>query len=365
MKFFSSGTDRLGVGILSFGLPFLCVLSYPVAETSIGFGSCIDDKKPNHRLWNTLVQRDPDVFLFMGDNVYIDESTLRNDSTIEVFRSDYERLSKSKGFQRLIQSETNIFATWDDHDYGLNDSGAEFSLKALSQKQFLNFWYSVPFDIDLPQGVFQAHFLKFFGNRIQFILLDTRSFKSPWKRDSTWRHCRVGQVVPTEDESKTLLGKEQWRWLESRLEQEADLHILVSSIQVIPIDHCWERWGGMPHERDRLIRLISRASAQTILLSGDRHLAEASKLSTTEHEDLSIDLYEFTSSSMTSGVGFGANEENRYRMSENNVRVNNFGWLTIDWNEEQTQAKFVSSRGRSMQEFEIPLVPAELAHQGQ
>ena len=242
-----------------------------------------------------MVRRDPDVFLFMGDNVYIDASTLREDSTIEVFKSDYERLSKSKGFQRLVQSGTNIFATWDDHDYGPNDSGAEFSLKALSQKQFLNFWYSVPFDIDLPQGV----------------------------------------------------------------------HILVSSIQVIPIDHCWERWGGMPHERDRLIRLISRASAQTILLSGDRHLAEASKLSATEHEDLSIDLYEFTSSSMTSGVGFGAKEENRYRMSDKNVRVNNFGWLTIDWNREQIQVKFVSRRGRSMQEFEIPLVPAELAHQGQ
>ena len=365
MKFSRTGTDRLGLGILFFCLLFLCVFSYPVTETSIGFGSCIDDKKPNHRIWNTLVQRDPDVFLFMGDNVYIDEATLREHSTIEVFKPDYERLGKSKGFRRLVQSDTEIFATWDDHDYGSNDSGAEFGLKALSQKQFLNFWYGVPFDFDLPQGVFQAHFLEYFGNRIQFILLDTRSFKSPWKRDSTWRHCRVGQVVPTEDESKTLLGDEQWRWLESRLKKDADLHILVSSIQVIPIDHCWERWGGMPHERARLIRLLANASAQTILLSGDRHLAEASKLSATEHEDLTIDLYEFTSSSMTSGFGFGVDEENRYRVSDNNVRVNNFGWLTIDWNEAQIHAKFVSRRGRSMQEFDIPLVQAEMAHKVQ
>ena len=343
------------VVLVGVGLTVACLCAHGTNVTTIGFGSCIDDNSPNHRTWKAVDRREPDVFLFMGDNVYIDAWTLRDESTIDVFKSDYERLQKSKGFQKLVQSDTKIFATWDDHDYGPNDAGAEFSLKALSQKQFLNFWYSVPTDIPMSPGVYQAHVMGFEDKFIQFILLDIRYFKSPWKRDSTWKHCRVGQIVPTDDEATTMLGETQWTWLETRLKQDVDLHIIVSSIQVIPIDHCSERWGGMPHERDRLIHLLSQASAKVVLLSGDRHLAEVSRLPASEYAGLQDDLYEVTSSAMTSGFGYGKNERNQYRLTETNVRVNNFGWLSVDWDANEIRAEIVNSRGKAVQKYDIPL----------
>lgn len=54
-----------------------------------------------------------------------------------------------------------------------------------------------------------------------------------------------------------MLGEAQWSWLEQRLREPADVRLLVSSIHVLAESHGWERWGNLPLERQRLIRLIA------------------------------------------------------------------------------------------------------------
>jgi alkaline phosphatase D len=148
-----------------------------------------------------------------------------------------------------------------------------------------------------------------------------------------------------------VLGADQWRWLESVLRQPADVRVIVSSIQVLPDDHRFEKWGNFPAERRRLLALI-RATGATgvVLLSGDRHTGELSRLDPARESDgAALDpgypLYELTSSALTKSAptNFASqlaatspravtfkHEINRHRVGST-LAYHHFGLITIDW----------------------------------
>ncbi|MCY3541611.1 MAG: alkaline phosphatase D family protein [Gammaproteobacteria bacterium] len=344
-----------------FFLWYLCALSpCAIAETtSIAFASCINDEKPNHPIWQELLKANPDVTIFMGDNVYLDLSRMKTDVISEEFDANYTRLRETPQFGELRMS-SRILAIWDDNDYGQRDGDGSFEHKEFSKQKFLEFWDIEPSSARATRaGNYESVWIGEGEERIQVILSDTRYFRSSWKRDSRAAECTAGNIVPTDDENTTMLGAAQWSWLEKQLNEPAALHIFVSGIQVIPEEHCFERWGGFPHERSRLVELLSRTSARSIVLSGDRHLAETSRLLPVDSPKIENELIEFTSSSFTSRVGFGAGEVNRHRVTEENVRVNNFGFLTIDWEIGIFAVEYRDKTGATLQKFETVLSGAE------
>ena len=96
--------------------------------------------------------------------------------------------------------------------------------------------------------------------RLQLILLDTRYHRSPLERRAP-RPPGEGPYQPTADRTTTVLGEEQWQWLEQQLQVPAELRLVASSIQVVAEDHHWEKWGNFPHERKRLFDLIRATKA--------------------------------------------------------------------------------------------------------
>ncbi|KAL7575171.1 hypothetical protein ACA910_018662 [Epithemia clementina (nom. ined.)] len=232
----------------------------------------------------------------------------------------------------------HVLGSWDDHDYGANDFGKDMPDKRARAVAFWKF-------LGLPESMIQQQLLGLgqssssssslfssSGNRngtyfsvtygtpphqVKVILLDTR-----WHRD---HHCipSVATHIPYlgaglacltrwiaagllshycrhDAQSKTILGHEQWQWLEQELllgrdnhqdttssssassstttqQQEEDpaLFIVVSSIQVLTTNPVMESWGHFPHERQRLIRLLSQVQPSRVLvLSGDVHYGE-------------------------------------------------------------------------------------------
>ncbi|MYC25054.1 MAG: alkaline phosphatase family protein [Gammaproteobacteria bacterium] len=340
-----------------FFLWYLCALSpCAIAETtSIAFASCINDEKPNHPIWQELLKANPDVTIFMGDNVYLDLSRMKTDVISEEFDANYTRLRETPQFGELRMS-SRILAIWDDNDYGQRDGDGSFEHKEFSKQKFLEFWDIEPSSARATRaGNYESVWIGEGEEGIQVILSDTRYFRSSWKRDSQAAECAAGNIVPSADEHTTMLGAAQWSWLEKQLNEPAALHIFVSGIQVIPEEHCFERWGGFPHERDRLVELLSQTSARSIVLSGDRHLAETSRLVPTDSPKIENELIEFTSSSFTSRVGFGASETNRYRVTEENVRVNNFGFLKLDWETANFTVEYRDETGTILQRLEVDL----------
>ena len=258
--------------------------------------------------------------------MYTDTGLYRFRREPERIATAYQQLAESPEFQALKKS-TRLFATWDDHDYGRNNAGAEYRWKEEAKQQFMKF-----FDINegaamrSRPGIYSVHYLGEPDSRIQILLLDTRSFRDPLQQGEPNEQCPRSRLVPTKDRTTTLLGDEQWNWLATQLKQPAALRLIVSSIQVIPDGHCYEKWGNFPHERERLLQLIRANNARhTVIISGDRHLGEISALSIA---DQAFTVYEITASGLNS-AGAGEGESNPYRVSEENVRVDHFGAVRL------------------------------------
>ncbi|MCB0566361.1 MAG: hypothetical protein KDD01_18480, partial [Phaeodactylibacter sp.] len=97
----------------------------------IAFGSCAHQDK-DQPLLNVAAALNPDVFLFLGDNIYGDTRDM------DTLRAKYAKLAAKAEFQNLC-NQTRVLAVWDDHDYGENDSGRHYPFKAESKEIFMDF----------------------------------------------------------------------------------------------------------------------------------------------------------------------------------------------------------------------------------
>ncbi len=218
-------------------------------------------------------------------------------------------------------------ATWNDHDYGGNDGGNDYPKRVESQRVFLDFWQDAANSVRRTRpGVYDAQIVGPPEKRVQFILLDTRYFRSPLKRGPERR--TGGPWVPDDDPRKTVLGEAQWKWLEGELKKPAEFRIVASSIQLIAEDAGQETWSNLPRERARFLKLLTKTNAAgVVIISGDRHWSELSSLT----EGVPYPLFDFTSSSFNQPHGRGTPTRNRYRASKTTYHKENFGTITIDW----------------------------------
>lgn len=289
----------------------------------IAFGSCSDARKPVPA-FDAIANAKPDLMIFLGDNVYADTTDEAE------LRAAYQVLADNAGFRKLKQA-CPVLATWDDHDYGINDAGVEHPAKAMSQQVFLDFW-GLPKDSPRRdrEGVYDAKTFGPVGQRIQIILLDTRYHRGPLTpRPKDNNSSRGGRYVPNPDPTLTILGETQWKWLKEQLQQPAELRLIASSVQFVAEDHGWETWAMFPAERARLIKLIRETGANgVIFLSGDRHQAELSRLD----DHTPYPLYDLTASSLNK-PGLASDEPNRHRMGKRHPFAN-YGLLDIGWRAE-------------------------------
>ncbi|MEM0983528.1 MAG: alkaline phosphatase D family protein [Planctomycetota bacterium] len=241
----------------------------------IAFGSCAREDR-TQEIWDSIIATNPDLFLFIGDNMYADIPDVPDSPA--VIKTAYDNLEAKPGYRKL-RSRVPILPTWDDHDFGINDGGKEWALKKESQELFLDF-YGVPEDSPRRdrEGIYHAEVYGPPGRRVQIILLDTRYHRDPLTRNPLGRPEGRGPYVPNSYGEGTILGEEQWTWLQEQLRVPADVRVVASSIQVVANEHGWETWGNMPHERDRFYGLIDETDASgVVVVSGDRHLIEISK----------------------------------------------------------------------------------------
>ena len=300
----------------------------------ISFGSCAKQDQPQP-IWEAIVAGQPELFVFLGDNIYGDSPDM------DVLRGKYSLLNEQPGFKKLRQA-CPVVATWDDHDYGKDDAGAEFTMRRESQQVFLDFLGVEKHDPRRTQeGVYWSKTYGPAGKRVQVILLDARYFRGPLKKGFDAREPGDGyrgKYVPNTDDDATVLGSVQWAWLADQLQIPAEVRVIGSSYQVLSNLHGWEMWGNFPKERERLFRLLRDSHAGGIvMISGDRHLSELATLPKSDPLGIGYPLHEATSSSLNApsgnftkaGVRF-ANEINPYRTGLTFFDVN-YGNILIDW----------------------------------
>jgi alkaline phosphatase D len=316
--------------------------------TRIACGSCYKPERDNG-IFKAIAADKPQTFLFMGDNIYADTSDPK------VMKEKYRSLNIQPDYAAFAKT-VPIIPIWDDHDYGLNDAGRDYKMKETSAQLFFEaFNFPKHHEARKTPGVYHSRTMGPKGKRVQFIMLDTRYFRSPLVKIKKGKR-KVYQIEKSPD--ATILGKAQWQWLEAQLEKPAELRIIVSSIQIINTAHRFEKWSNIPNERTKFLKLLGDSSPEpTILLSGDRHLAEICRIRADGKENLPFDLYEMTSSGMTHA---GApNDPSPLRVPGTYSREINYGLIDINWGKKKpkvtlsvkTPSQNINSRINSVIDF--------------
>lgn len=294
----------------------------------IAFGSCGHQDKPLE-IFNTIDKTAPDLFIFLGDNIYGDTENMR------VLRKKYKQLKQNPNFSQL-KNHTRILATWDDHDYGANDAGKYYPQKARSKKIFLKF-FDEPRRSERKkhEGIYTSYFFRDSSQILQLILLDCRTFRNNLLRydgslsqDTTHSYTLDYSPHP-ENSDSTLIGEEQWQWLKGELKKPATLRIICSSTQFATEYNGYEAWANFPGEQRRMFELIKETKANGVMfISGDVHYAE---LSVREYPGL-YPIYDLTSSGLTEEWKFATPNVHRVGAP---VMENHFGLIELDWIEKK------------------------------
>lgn len=290
-------------------------LRIPRPMQTIAFGSCNNQRK-EQTYWDYIGQNSPNLWIWLGDNIYADTEDMVKMSKMykkQKFNPNYMAFKKSYP----------VIGIWDDHDFGVNDGDKSYAQKKESKRLMLNFLGVHPEDpARKREGAYQSYLMGPDEQLIKVILLDARYFRDPLEPNPD----RMPRYLPNEEGD--LLGEDQWKWLEEELtNSEAKIHLIGSGIQFIPEEHGFEKWANFPKARQRFFDLLAKTKpAHTILLSGDRHLAEISKM---EVAGLDYPVYEITSSGLTHSYK-DADEPNKYRVSDL-IGLRNFGLLKVDW----------------------------------
>jgi alkaline phosphatase D len=285
------------------------------APQIIAFGSCNKADKPQPH-WAHVMANQPKLWIWLGDIIYADTTDMK-----ELARQ-YRALKTHPGYKKM-RASTQVIGVYDDHDYGVNDACKDYPKKKEAKKCLMDF-------MDIPlyagvrkhEGAYQSYTFGKGEQSIKVIVMDTRYFRDALVPDPS----KQRRYLP--NTTGTVLGDTQWKWLERELRNsKANLNILCSSVQVIADEQPHEKWGNFPNERKRLLNLIAETKPKNLLIiSGDRHMAEVSKMTL---EGLSYPLYDFTSSGLTH-VRSGNSEKNHFRQGDMIVKEN-FGVLKVQW----------------------------------
>lgn len=310
----------------------------PSDKIRIAFGSCNKTDSEN-KLWDDILAYEPLIWIWGGDNIYADTDDM------EKLRTMYLAQNQVEGYRNL-KEKTLITGVWDDHDYGLNDGGEEFAAKEESQQAFLDFMAVSANDSRRHiNGTYSRTELSVPVGSVNIYNLDTRYFRSKLKNSMAENR----RYEPDTTRSKTILGKEQWIWLESELANtKADFNIIVSSIQFLSCEHGFEKWANFPHEVEKMKELIVNSRANRVLfLSGDRHISEFSR---TTIDGLNYPLIDFTSSGLTHSYTEYKGEPNRYRVGSV-VNTISFGVVEIDMGTKEVTMKIITDDKVVLQEL--------------
>ncbi len=218
----------------------------------IAFGHSLPNAKGRQITWRAIQSKNPGLVLLMGDNIY------SNDTRPEVQRRMYLQHRADPHF-RALGSTTPVYAVWDDHDYGKNNSDRTQKGKEHSLRTFFEIWPNPSSQSKDNSGIWT----RFTVGQCEFWLLDVRYHRSP--NDDP------------DGPAKTMLGVEQREWLLRTLDEStATFKFLVSGSSW----HCGgvEAWNHQfLHEYDSILSHIrTKKITGIILLGGDQHACKVS-----------------------------------------------------------------------------------------
>jgi alkaline phosphatase D len=275
------------------------------SSLTVAFGSCNDPEYNLDLLPHVSNALDSaDYMIWLGDNVYLKNDEWKDEVSI---KAKYDAVFERPEFKELL-GKSNHLAIWDDHDAGPNDCNSLSEGLDLTMRHFKDFW-EPSYPMPNPKS--------YYGSKtsheglVEFFFLDNRSFK-----------------IPVDIAGATLYGTEQLTWLEEAYtKSKATVKIVLMGGQFLNSAQTFENVSVYPEERQRLIDLFSNSYGIPVVLTGDRHHGEISKLVT----DNGKVIYDATASPLTAKSFPHHEEKNIYRTHSNTTETNHFGLLQVNF----------------------------------
>jgi len=200
--------------------------------------------------WQWLMDARPDFQLLIGDNVYANSTDYNH-----LWDSNTLERANNRPFAAAVRTIPS-YALWDDHDYGPNDSDGTVKGKENSLRAFTEIWPNPPRAGGEGQGIYT----KFSWGDVDVFLLDGRYHRSP--------------DDDPDDERKTMLGKQQFKWLVENLrDSTAAFKLLVNgSSWNASVKDGWRIYSKS--RRDLFDAIVKHKVDGVVLVSGDIHRCE-------------------------------------------------------------------------------------------
>lgn len=263
------------------------------------------------------------TFVWLGDNVYLKEQDWQSAEALE---NKYKEVFEIPLLKEILGKGTH-YAVWDDHDAGPNDCDGSFDGLPLTMKGFKDFWKP---DYEMPDN----H--SFYGSKIikdgavELFFLDNRTYR-----------------VHHDSSNATVFGEQQLQWFEKAYtNSKATFKVLLMGGQFLPTAQVFDNVSRFPAERQRIIDIIRSASGSPIVLTGDRHHGEISRL-----EAGNKVILEGTASPLTAKSFPHHDEPNETRVHEGTTEVNHFGILELEHQNNQPKSiriRLIDSEGNAI-----------------
>ena len=298
---------------------WLLLCPFLAFSQSINFciGSCAEfTSETQDSIFYIVPDSKPDFFLWLGDNIYSNESQWGDFKSMKLAYSARHSTTSMEYFFDQIPIQ---YAIWDDHDYGPNDSDSSFEGMLVSGRAFEKTWISTPLNIE-KYGDIRWKMRK---GEAGFVCLDNRTHRGP--------------------KGTQVLGANQLKWLEETLREYEDMRVVFIAIgsQVLNSARVYENYSRFPEERNKLLDICSRTRSQVVFLTGDRHHGEIN-----EKVYKNIKFIEITSSPLTSSTHLPSKKELKRNLNLIDgaiVSTNHFNRISL--NENTLLTEFINSKG--------------------
>ena len=265
-------------------------------------------------IFDTIVKKDPDLMLWLGDNIYLREVDFQSYGSV---LHRYTHTRSQREMQNLLQHCPNV-AIWDDHDFGPNDSNGSFIHKDWTLEAFKNFWANPSYGLSEEESG-KGITTQFQYSDIDFFLLDNR-----YQRTSR---------VPLGNTSPTILGEEQLEWLLQSLKQsQAPFKLIAIGGQFLNSASVFENYANYEQERKFIIKAIEKENIRgVVFLTGDRHCGELSFMPLKNDNG----IYDLTVSPLTSKAYDMSKEKNKWRVENTITGVRHFATMEFSGKKKQ------------------------------
>lgn len=319
--------------------------------------SCQHWEQARFGVYRDIVASAPDLVLQLGDYIY--EQSYPDLPTIRSFGAPEPRdLAGYRQRHALYKTDPDLQAahracpwvvTWDDHEV-LNDYANLSNREGLPPLLFAPrraaayqaYFEHMPIRPSLWRGRATPRLYRSvdWANLASLSVLDTRQYRSapPCAAPNVARNVRLNACAEAAAPSRTIMGREQERWLSDRLTRESRPWSLVA--QQVFFAPLWldgsrqstfsDQWDGYVGNRDRVLSNMHYPAVRNpVVLSGDVHSFWVNDLNDSDGGPVGCEI-------VTSALGAASPPPGRFGEVERNnphVRfhdVDHAGWVRLD-----------------------------------